>query len=203
MAVAVGMAKRYVKEKREIEPIMTAVLSRKNFPNFITVTRIIGTICLLFLDAFSRPFYIVYTIAGLSDVLDGWLARRLKVSSELGAKLDSIADLLFYSVMAIKVLPILLQKLPAEIWIAVGIILVLRLCSYLVAAWKYKRFASLHTYMNKLTGAGVFLIPYTILLPIFIPFCAVLSVIAGIASGEELFIHIRNKEYHSDVKSIN
>lgn len=182
---------------------MTAVLSRRNIPNFITSLRIIGTICLLFLDELSKPFYIVYTLAGISDALDGWAARKLKVSSEFGAKLDSIADLLFYSVMAIKILPVLLKKLPSEIWIAVGIILVLRLCSYIIAAWKYKRFASLHTYMNKLTGAGVFLIPYAISLPIFFPFCAILSIIAGVASIEELLIHLRRKEYQSDVKSIN
>ncbi len=182
---------------------MQAILSRKNIPNFITAARIIGTICLLFLDALSIPFYTVYTLAGISDVLDGWTARKLKVSSEFGAKLDSMADLLYYFVMAIKILPLLITKLSSEIWIAVGIILCLRLSSYLIAACKYKRFASLHTYMNKLTGAGVFLIPYTILVPIFIPFCAILSVIAGIASGEELLIHLRNKEYHSNVKSIN
>ena len=182
---------------------MTAILSRKNIPNFITSFRIIGTICLLFLDELSKPFYIVYTLAGISDVLDGLVARKLIVSSEFGAKVDSIADLLFYSVMAVKFLPVLLPKLPTELWIAVGVILFLRICSYLVAAWKYKRFASLHTYMNKLTGAGVFLIPYALLLPIFIPFCVVLSMIAGIASGEELLIHIRSKEYHSNVKSIN
>lgn len=190
-------------KERESEHIMTAVLSRKNIPNFITTLRIIGTVCLLFLDALSKPFYIVYTLAGISDVLDGWTARKLKVSSELGAKLDSIADLLFYSIMAIKILPILIKKLPTELWIAVGIILLLRLCSYFIAAYKYKRFASLHTYMNKMTGAGVFLIPYTILLPIFIPFCVVLSIIAGLASCEELLIHVRNKEYHSNVKSLN
>lgn len=182
---------------------MTAVLSRKNIPNFITSLRIIGTICMLFLDELSKPFYVVYTFAGISDVLDGWIARKLKVSSEFGAKLDSIADLLFYSIMAIKILPILIKKLPVELWIAVGIILLLRLCSYFIVAWKYKRFASLHTYMNKLTGAGVFLIPYAILLPIFVPFCTVLSLIAGIATCEEFLIHLRSKEYHSNVKSIN
>ena len=176
---------------------MTAILSRKNIPIFVTSFRIIGTVCLLFLDALSKPFYIVYTLAGISDALDGFVARKLKVSSEFGAKLDSVADLLFYSVMAVKILPILLKKLPTEIWIAVGIILFLRLCSYLIAAWKYKRFASLHTYMNKVTGAGVFLIPYVILLPFFVVYCAILSIIAGIATCQELFIHIGNKELTS------
>ena len=182
---------------------MTAVLSKKNIPNFITSIRIIGTICLLFFDTLSKPFYIIYTISGISDVFDGWTARKLKVSSELGAKLDSIADLIFYTIMGIKVLPLLIRRLPSTLWYVVGAILILRLCSYVIVAIKYKRFASLHTYLNKITGAGVFLIPYTILLPVFIPFSKLLALIACLAAIEELLIHIRSKEYHSNVKSIN
>lgn len=181
---------------------MTIVLSRKNIPNFITSIRIIGTICLLFFDTLSKPFYIIYTISGISDVLDGWAARKLKVSSEFGARLDSIADLVFYTVMGVKILPILIERLPANLWFVVGVILILRLCSYVFAAWKYKRFASLHTYLNKITGAGVFLIPYTIFLPVFIPFSKLLALVACLATIEELVIHIRSKEYHSNMKSL-
>ena len=41
----------------------------------------------------------IYTFAGLTDVLDGWLARKTGRASEFGARLDSVADLLFYSVL--------------------------------------------------------------------------------------------------------
>lgn len=151
--------------------------SFKYLSNFITSLRIIGTACLLFIDPLTTLFYAVYTLSGVSDVLDGFLARKLKVTSELGSKLDSIADLLLYAVMLIK------------------IFLVLRLSSYLVAAVKYHRFASLHTYFNKLTGFSVFLVPYTVELPVFVPFCVVVCVIAGIAALYELRIHISSREY--------
>lgn len=169
--------------------------SFKYLPNFITSLRIIGTACLLFIDPLTTLFYAVYTLSGVSDVLDGFLARKLKVTSELGSKLDSIADLLLYAVMLIKIFPVLLKKLPVKIWIAVGAVLVLRLSSYLVAAVKYHRFASLHTYFNKLTGFSVFLVPYTVELPVFVPFCVVVCVIAGIAALYELRIHINSREY--------
>lgn len=174
----------------------------KNIPNYITLLRIVGTVCLMFVDTFSVAFFVVYTLSGISDAVDGWIARKLKITSECGAKLDSIADILFYGVMVIKIFPVLLEKLPLGIWIVVGVILCLRFCTYVVVAWKYKSFASLHTYMNKITGGGVFLLPYVAMFPIFIPFCGVLSVIAGTAVIEEILIHIRSKECHTNVKSI-
>ena len=52
----------------------------------------------------------------LSDVLDGWLARKKRITSEFDARLDSIAVLLFYGVLLIRMLPLLYQMLPGEIW---------------------------------------------------------------------------------------
>ena len=65
----------------------------KNLPNSITVMRMVGTVSLLFTKPMSLCFYIVYTITGLTDVLDGFFARKFKVTSDFGAKLDSIAAL--------------------------------------------------------------------------------------------------------------
>ena len=68
-------------------------------PNFVTGLRMVGTFLLLFTKAFSPAFYVVYSICGISDVLDGFLARRTGTASEFGARLDSVADLLFYTVL--------------------------------------------------------------------------------------------------------
>lgn len=166
---------------------------KKNTANFITLVRMIGTICLLFLSAGSGAFYIVYTISGVSDALDGWIARKMKLESDFGSKLDSIADLMFYAVMFIKTFPALWDVLPKTIWIAVAVILVVRVASYMVAAFKYKSFTALHTYLNKLTGALVFLLPYSLFLPVIVPHSVVTCVIALIAAVQELIIHIQNK----------
>lgn len=173
-----------------------------NLPNCITATRIIGTLCLIPVQSLSPAFYGLYTLTGLTDVLDGWIARKMGNASELGAKLDSIADLIFYAVMLIKTFPILRTRLPVEIWYAVAMVLLLRLSAYLAAAVKYRRFASLHTYMNKLTGAAVFCVPYVISLPFAVPACWGICTVAAIASGEELLIHIRNKTYEQNRKTI-
>ena len=178
------------------------VLKHINLPNCITILRILGTLGLIFLPPMSIWFFVLYAFAGFTDVLDGYIARRTHTTSEIGAKLDSIADLLFYSVMLLKIFPILLEKLPLSMWITIAAIVVLRLAAYGVAALKYHRFASLHTWMNKATGAIVFGIPYMIGLPVAIPYCWTGCLIAGLASAEELLLHLFVKNYSTKIKSI-
>ena len=166
-----------------------------NAANAITAMRILGTICLLFAKPFSKAFYIIYTISGLSDVFDGLVARMTKTSSAFGAMLDSIADLVLYSVMVLKIFPALWEKLPVAIWYAVMAVAALRIVSYLAAAIKYRRFASLHTKLNKLTGFLVFMIPYMIKLPVAVPYCIIACGVSAVSSAEEMLIHIRSDEY--------
>ena len=64
----------------------------KALANRITICRILCSIALLFFPAFSPAFYVLYITAGISDMVDGWVARRTHTTSELGAKLDTIAD---------------------------------------------------------------------------------------------------------------
>lgn len=137
----------------------------KQLPNFITILRILGTISLLLTESLSLCFFIIYCVAGFTDLLDGYLARRLKLTSELGAKLDSIADLVFYAVVIVKILPILFEKLPIAIWYGVGIILLIRASIYLFSAIKFRRFASTHSVINKITSFCVFIIPFLLILP--------------------------------------
>ena len=170
-------------------------MDKKQLPNCITAFRICGAALLMLTEPFSVAFYMLYSLCGLSDVIDGWLARKMDVSSELGARLDSVADLLFYSAMLIKLLPTLIIRLTPGIWWAICGVLILRCASYAVAGVKYRRFASLHTYMNKFTGLCVFLVPYFIFLPCYIPLCAAVCAAAGLASAEELLIHIFSSEY--------
>lgn len=78
----------------------------------------------------------------------------------------------------------------------------LRIISYSAAAIKYRRFASLHTYMNKLTGFLVFTVPYVIFLPFAQLLCLIISAVAVIAAAEELIIHISAGEYNADAKTL-
>lgn len=179
-----------------------AAPSRLNIPNCITSARIAGTVVLLFLTPLTPIYFLIYTLCGISDILDGWIARKTNVSSEFGAKLDSIADLLFYTLVIIRLLPVLWKLLPTWIWYCVGGVVLLRVAAYLTAAVKFRRFASLHTKLNKITGAAVFLLPYFLALPCAVGYCFLVVGIAFASSLQELVLHIIRKEYHPNMKAL-
>ena len=167
-----------------------------------TSMRIAASLFLLFLPLCSAGFFTVYTLTGLTDVLDGWLARKTGTASDFGARLDSIADLLFYGIVLFRLAPVLWQKLPAGAWYAVVVIVLVRLAAYATAAIKYHRFAALHTWLNKLTGIGVFLLPYVFAVSTGVAYSWAVCMLAFAASLEELMIHLCRKNYQADRKSI-
>ena len=177
-------------------------MHKLNTADAVTFCRIAGTLLLVFLRPLSMGFFWVYALTGLTDVLDGWIARKTKTASDFGARLDSIADLLFYTVMLLRVFPILWSTLPMDIWYAVAAILVLRLSAYGIAAAKYRRFASLHTYLNKVTGGAVFLIPFLLVTEYAAVYCRITCAIAAIGTLEELVIHLSRQTYNANTKSI-
>lgn len=168
----------------------------------VTILRMVGTLGLALLNPGTLWFFAVYTITGFSDVLDGWLARKTGTESDFGAKLDSIADLLFYTVMLIRLCPVMWEKLPMQVWYAAAGILFVRSAAYFIAAIKYCRFAVLHTRLNKLTGGAIFLLPYILAISTGVVYSWTVCALASAASLEELAIHLRQKCYCTDVKGI-
>ncbi len=65
-----------------------------HLPNIITLARIalVPVLILLLKDQDYAAALIVFVIAGASDALDGYLAKRLNVQSRLGAIIDPVAD---------------------------------------------------------------------------------------------------------------
>ncbi len=179
-------------EKKSID-----IKSKITVPNCITSLRLIGAVCMAFTQILTPEFFWVYTLCGLTDVLDGFIARMTKKTTEFGARLDSIADLLFYGIMLIKLLPRMLKNMPnAMPWMIVTLV-TLRLISYGIAAIKHKKFASLHTYMNKLTGLAGFSMPYMIHFFQDHIVYTVVYVIAVIAALEEIIIHVKTPIYNT------
>tara|TARA_A100001011_G_C14270971_1_gene826961 strand:- start:41 stop:577 length:537 start_codon:yes stop_codon:yes gene_type:complete len=63
--------------------------------NLLTISRIVIAIIIFFLLAFDNYFglaLVLFLMAGLTDYLDGYLARRYQASSQIGEILDPIAD---------------------------------------------------------------------------------------------------------------
>lgn len=128
--------------------------------NAITIFRIAACLVLLFCPVFSPAFYGLYIAAGLSDMLDGFVARKTDTVSEFGSRLDTIADFVLVAVCLIKLLPVL--PVPAWLYVWIGIIALIKIVNLISGFAVQKRFVAVHTVMNKATGALLFLLPMTI-----------------------------------------
>ena len=128
--------------------------------NTITFFRIAAGIALLFCPVFSPAFYVFYIAAGLSDMLDGFVARKTDTVSKLGARLDTMADFVFVVVCLIKLLPVL--HIPAWLYAWIGIIALIKVVNIISGFVVQRKFVAIHSVMNKATGALLFLMPLTI-----------------------------------------
>ena len=128
--------------------------------NTITFFRIAAGMVLLFCPVFSPGFYALYIAAGLSDMLDGFVARKTDTVSKLGARLDTIADFVFVVVCLVKLLPVL--RIPPWLYAWIGIIALIKAVNIISGFVVQKRFVAVHSVMNKATGALLFLLPLTI-----------------------------------------
>ena len=128
--------------------------------NCITGSRILFSLLLLGFSPNTFPYAAFYLLCGLTDVLDGFAARKLHTESEKGAMLDSVADLLFTAVYAVKILPLL--NIPLWIWIWTAIIAAVKITGILIASKKAHKLMIEHSFGNKLTGLMLFLLPLSV-----------------------------------------
>ena len=176
--------------------------NKKNIPNCITSVRIVGAVILFFVEPFSFLFYLIYSLCGVTDVLDGFAARKLHAVSEFGSMLDSISDLLFYAAMLRHVIPYLWGNVPVGIWYYGGAVIGIRVISYLLAGIKFRRFAALHTYGNKVSGAVVFAVPYLLLVLSDTTVCIIACTVTMLATVEEFLLHLTSGTYDPKRKTI-
>jgi CDP-diacylglycerol--glycerol-3-phosphate 3-phosphatidyltransferase len=127
----------------------------RHFPNVISAFRIAGSTGLLFCHVTGWPFWTLYVLCGVSDVFDGWLARKLHAETNAGAILDSVADTVFVVCCAIRLLPVL--EIPTWLWIWAGVIVLIKIVNQVSALAVKKQFCFPHTQANKLTGLLLFL----------------------------------------------
>ena len=178
-------------------------------PNIITLLRIAGSLGLLLCDvtgvalampssvttrpspsefgwlSLLRPFWIIYALCGISDIADGWLARKLKCVTKTGALLDSLADICFVACCAWKLLPIL--ELPQWLWLWAGVIVVIKVVNQLSAFVMFGHCCFPHTLANKATGFLLFIaVPMTFLSIVPITIVAAIATFAAIDEATPL-----------------
>ena len=104
----------------------------KNIPNFLTVSRIFAVLIFVVLATFAEKdymsanaifgvrlaAYILAIVAGLTDLLDGYIARKYNFVSDFGALMDPLADKIF--VTGTMLMAVEYRLMPA--WIAVAVL---------------------------------------------------------------------------------
>ncbi len=171
----------------------------KYLPDFITVLRIVCAVPLLFVRAFSPVFFILYAVCGVSDALDGFIARRTHTESRTGQILDSTADAVFFIIIVIVYVRTLRPSFVFTAWITA--VCMLRAASLAAGLVRFKEIVFLHTCANKAAGFTLFCFPFLYILSPGAAFIAACS-IASVSAIEELIINLTAQKPDRDVKSI-
>lgn len=162
----------------------------KRLPNFISMLRIAGSFGLLFCDVAGWLFWVLYALCGISDMVDGWLARKLHMETKTGAVCDSVSDIVFVACCAIRLLPVL--EIPVWLCIWAGVIVSIKIVNQISALAVFKRSCFPHTWANKLTGFLLFLtVPTMFWSMIPISIVAAISTFAAVQEGH----YIRTKQF--------
>lgn len=151
--------------------------------NILTVSRIVLALALIFLPGLSLSFAVLYVLAGLTDMLDGWVARRTGTASEAGARLDTVADIVFVIVCLIKILPVIV--LPTFLWTWTVAIATIKLINIISGFVTQRKFVAVHSILNRLTGLLLFLFPLTLAIVEIKYTGSVVCIIATLAAIQE------------------
>jgi len=167
----------------------------------LSIIRIVLFLFIIIVAKNNRLLFVIVLLCGLTDVLDGYIARKYKVESKVGAKLDSLGDYTFF-LMLVLYFFIWRQNLIKDNSIFIVLVIMVRLSSLVVCWIKNKKVYSLHTIANKVTGLLLYV---GILVEILVErkdILVFLLVISFISALEELMIMITIKQPDSNIKSI-
>ena len=163
----------------------------RHLPNVISIARLMTIPFLIWLiDAgMQTAFAWLLLAAGVSDIVDGWLARTFGWTSKIGALLDSIADVLVVLV-TIYGIWILQPDVFISNWLVFISVLVIWMIVHLAAVIRYGRLASFHTRFARsgLVMFGAFVL--VLFFHAFIPWLFYIAGAAGFLAGLESLIMI-------------
>lgn len=172
----------------------------KHLANGITASRFVFAGLLLWAEPFSPLFWAWYLCGGISDLLDGPVARKLQQQSEAGAKLDSTADFLF--ILCVGIAVVRSAVFPVWALVCAGIIALVRFAAYAVGYFRYRTFSALHTIMNKAAGVLLFTFPVLFRLLGMGATSGIVCGVAFVSAVEELILTISSKDLDRNRKSL-
>ncbi|MBQ4264371.1 MAG: CDP-alcohol phosphatidyltransferase family protein [Clostridia bacterium] len=160
--------------------------------NIITGSRVAFSLPLLFVPLSSAWFYILYLFCGLTDMIDGTIARKMEAVSKFGARLDTVADFVFMFVCSIKMLPLI--HIPVWLWVWIIIVALIKIFNIALVFIHKKKLISIHSVLNKATGFALFLLPLSLTFDETIYSVATICVLATIAVMQEVYFIAKGQE---------
>ena len=122
-------------------------------------------------------------------MIDGTVARKTGAVSDFGAKLDTASDFVFMAVCVVKLLPKI--NISVWLWIWIAIIAIVKVINIVMGFIRRKKLVALHTFLNKITGLLLFLLPLTLQIIVPTYSFAVVCTIATIAAIQEGYYIIK------------
>ena len=157
---------------------------KRHIPNIITLSRIPMAVALPFVQSSPAIFWTLYLLCGLSDILDGAVARLKGTVSRLGERLDTIADIIFVAVWMVLFIPAI--NVGRWLWIWTGAIALIKVVNIISGFVMKKGFVAKHTLANKATGILLFLLPIILLWEVIkVPYIILVSLLATFAAVQE------------------
>lgn len=169
----------------------------KYLANIISSSRVIGAIILFLFKDITPSFLIIYVLCAFTDLIDGPIARKTGSTSPLGATLDTVGDVMTYLALT----KILITKKLVPTWILVWIIsagVLFGICSF-VSLKRFGKFYLPHTWLGKIFGGSVFVLP---IMMQFMPgevWMAVICSIATVHAFELFYIQLKSDKAQSFV----
>ena len=157
---------------------------KRHIPNIITLSRIPMAVALPFVQSSPAIFWTLYLLCGLSDVLDGAVARLTGTVSPLGERLDTLSDIVFVAVWMVLFIPAI--NVGRWLWIWTGIIAFIKVVNVISGLAMKKGFVAKHTPANKATGILLLLLPMIVLWEVIkVPYIILVSLLATFATVQE------------------
>lgn len=172
---------------------------KKHIANTVSLSRVAGAIALFFFSSITKPFLAIYVFCGITDLIDGPIARKTGSTSPLGATLDTVGDVATYLALT-KVLAT--HKLVPG-WILVWIISagIVFGIDAVISRIRLKKFYLPHTWLGKIFGGSVFVLPIAMQFMEGYIWMSVICTIASIHAIELLYIQSKNNTADDFVSS--
>jgi len=174
-----------------------------NLPNAVSVLRILMAPVLFYFAFTQKPVWFLAALmfSGFTDVLDGFLARTLNQTTDMGSRLDSWGDFTIYSTMAICAWILWPDITATELTSYVAIVISFTV-PVIIGLIKFKTITSYHTWTVKVAVVVTF-VGYILLFGGWLdwPF-RVAAVFCVVAALEEIAITLLIHNEHVDVRTV-